>query len=140
MGEESVDISVIEYFKTGQSLDKKNKRKILDFFKFLGGGESPTEAVELTVRRNWNLREAQLKAVYEMVKLVENPPSLVSFERKIFPDFLSLEVIYIIYFLCDTWRWTSEFLEIYDFPKFKYNLMEGAILMNNTSVNSLRNV
>lgn len=89
MGEESVDISVIEYFKTGESLDKKKKRKILDLFKFLGGGESPTEAVELTVRRNWNLREAQLKAVYEMVKLVENPPSLVSFKRKIFPDFIS---------------------------------------------------
>lgn len=76
MGDESVDIIVIEYFKTGESLDKKKKRRILDFFKFLGGGESPTEAVELTLRRNWNLREAQLKAVHEIVKLVENPPSL----------------------------------------------------------------
>lgn len=50
MGEESVDISIIEYFKTGESLDKKKKKKILDLFKFLAGGESPTEVVELTVR------------------------------------------------------------------------------------------
>lgn len=78
MGEETVDISVIEYFRTGEALDKKKRRKILDLFKYLAGGESPIEAVELTVRRDWNLREAQLKAVYEMVKLVENPPSLVS--------------------------------------------------------------
>ena len=107
MGEESVDISVIEYFKTGQSLDKKNKRKILDLFKFLGGGESPTEAVELTVRRNWNLREAQLKAVYEMVKLVENPPCLVSFERKTFPDFLSLRSD--LYNLLSLWYLAMDF-------------------------------
>lgn len=73
-----MDISVIEYFRTGEALDKKKRRKILDLFKYLAGGESPIEAVELTVRRDWNLREAQLKAVYEMVKLVENPPSLVS--------------------------------------------------------------
>lgn len=46
MGEESVDISIIEYFKTGESLDKKKKKKILDLFKFLAGGESPTEVVE----------------------------------------------------------------------------------------------
>ena len=78
MGEGMVDISVIEHFKTGISLDKKKKRKILDLFKYLAGGESPIEAVELTVRRDRNLREAQLKAVYEMVKLVENPPTLVS--------------------------------------------------------------
>ena len=90
MGDESVDIIVIEYFKTGESLDKKKKRRILDFFKFLGGGESPTEALELTLRRNWNLREAQLKAVHEIVKLVENPPSLVSFKEKSFQIFLSL--------------------------------------------------
>lgn len=48
MGEKSVDISIIEYryFKTGESLDKKKKKKILDLFKFLAGGESPTEVVE----------------------------------------------------------------------------------------------
>ena len=78
MGEGTIDISVIEYFKTGISLDKKKRRKILDLFKYLAGGESPIEAVELTVRRDRNLREGQLKAVYEMVKLVENAPTLVS--------------------------------------------------------------
>jgi len=78
MGEGAIDISVIEYFQTGISLDKKKRRKILDLFKYLAGGESPIEAVELTVRRDRNLREGQLKAVYEMVKLVENAPTLVS--------------------------------------------------------------
>ncbi|XP_078373352.1 uncharacterized protein LOC144656965 [Oculina patagonica] len=76
MGEGTVDISVIDHFKAGTSLDKKKKRKILDLFKYLAGGDSPIEAVELTVRRDRNLREAQLKAAYEMVKLVENPPTL----------------------------------------------------------------
>lgn len=51
MGEKSVDISIIEYFKTGESLDKKKKKKILDLFKFLAGGESPTEVVEGCI---WN--------------------------------------------------------------------------------------
>lgn len=78
MEEAKVDISVIEHFKSGISLDKKKRRKILELFKYLAGGESPIEAVELTVRRDRNLREAQLKSVYEMVKLVENPPTLVS--------------------------------------------------------------
>lgn len=78
-----MDISVIEHFKSGISLDKKKRRKILELFKYLAGGESPIEAVELTVRRDRNLREAQLKSVYEMVKLVENPPTLVSnYKRK----------------------------------------------------------
>lgn len=49
MGEELVDISVIEYFKIGELLDKKKKRKIFDLFKFLGGGESFIEVVELIV-------------------------------------------------------------------------------------------
>lgn len=78
MEEAKVDIGVIEHFKSGISLDKKKRRKILELFKYLAGGESPIEAVELTVRRDRNLREAQLKSVYEMVKLVENPPTLVS--------------------------------------------------------------
>lgn len=83
MGEGVIDISVIEYFQKGISLDKKKKRKILDLFKYLAGGESPIEAVELTVRRDRNLREGQLKAVYEMVKLVENAPTLVSSYKQI---------------------------------------------------------
>jgi len=78
MGEGAIDISVIEYLQTGISLNKKKRRKILALFKYLVGGESPIEAVELTVRRDQNLREGQLKAVYEMLKLVENAPTLVS--------------------------------------------------------------
>ena len=88
MGEETVDISVIEYFKTGASLDKKKKRKILDLFKYLAGGDSPIEAVELTVRRDQNIREAQLKAMCEMVKVVEKPPNLVSNEKHKYSVFL----------------------------------------------------
>lgn len=78
MGEGAIDISVIEYLQTGISLDKKKRRKIIALFQYLVGGESPIEAVELTVRRNRNLREGQLKAIYEMLKLVENAPTLVS--------------------------------------------------------------
>lgn len=78
MDEETVDISVIEHFASGVSLDKKTKKRLLALFKYLAGGESPIEAVELTVRQDQNLREAQLKMVYEMVKLVEDPPNLVS--------------------------------------------------------------
>lgn len=88
MGEETVDISVIEHFRTGTSLDKKKKKKILDLFKYLAGGDSPIEAVELTVRRDRNIREAQLKAMCEMVKVVEKPPNLVSNEKHKYPGFL----------------------------------------------------
>ena len=77
MDEEKIDISVIQRFRTGVSVDKKSKKKVLAIFKYLTGKESPIEAVELTVRRDQNLREAQLKVVYEMVKLVEDPPTLV---------------------------------------------------------------
>ena len=78
MDDERVDISVIQDFASGVSLDKKTQRKLFALFKYLAGGESPIEAVELTVRRDQNIREAQLKIVYEMVKLVEDPPNLVS--------------------------------------------------------------
>ena len=78
MEEENLDISVVKYFQSGDALDKKKKRKLLSLFKYLAGGESPIEAVELTVRRDRNLREAQLKMMYEMLKLVQNCPTLVS--------------------------------------------------------------
>ena len=108
MSEETVDISVIEYFRTGEALDKKKRRKILDLFKYLAGGESPIEAVELTVRRDWNLREAQLKAVYEMVKLVENPPSLVSSMNIKHSAFLSRKKrVMTAFFVCDIGLWIS---------------------------------
>ena len=76
MDKEKIDISVVQGFRSGVSVDKK---KVLAIFKYLTGKESPIEAVELTVRRDQNLREAQLKVlvVYEMVKLVEDPPTLV---------------------------------------------------------------
>ena len=61
MDEEKLDISIIQHFASGVGLDKKKKRKLLSLFKYLAGGESPIEAVELTVRRDHNLREAQLK-------------------------------------------------------------------------------
>ena len=77
MDEEKLDISVIEHFASGIDLDKKTKKKLLALFKYLSGGESPIEAVELTIRRDHNLREAQLKMIYEMAKIVENPPTLV---------------------------------------------------------------
>ena len=77
MDEEKIDISVIQRFRSGVSVDKKSKKKVLAIFKYLTGKESPIEAVELTVRRDQNLREAQLKVMYEMVKLVEDPPTLV---------------------------------------------------------------
>ena len=76
-----MDISVIQHFTSGVGIDKKKKRKLLALFKYLAGTESPIEAVELTVRRDQSLREAQLKMMYEMVKLVENPPTLVSKEK-----------------------------------------------------------
>ncbi|XP_068700607.1 uncharacterized protein [Montipora capricornis] len=78
MDEEKLDISVIEHFASGIDLDKKTKKKLLALFKYLAGGESPIEAVELTIRRDNNLREAQLKMIYEMAKIVENPPTLKS--------------------------------------------------------------
>lgn len=78
MDEEKLDISIIQHFASGVGLDKKKKKKLLALFKYLAGGESPIEAVELTVRRDHNLREAQLKMVYEMVKIVEHPPTFVS--------------------------------------------------------------
>ena len=77
MDEEKIDISLIQRFRSGISVDKKSKKKVLAIFKYLTGKESPIEAVELTVRRDQNLREAQLKVMYEMVKLVEDPPTLV---------------------------------------------------------------
>ena len=61
MDEEKIDISVIQCFRSGVSVDKKSKKKVLAIFKYLTGKESPIEAVELTVRRDQNLREAQLK-------------------------------------------------------------------------------
>ena len=77
MDKEKIDIGVIQRFRSGVSVDKKSKKKVLAIFKYLTGKESPVEAVELTVRRDQNLREAQLKVMYEMVKLVEGPPTLV---------------------------------------------------------------
>ena len=77
MDEEKIDISVIQRLRSGVSVDKKSKKEVLAIFKYLTGKESPIEAVELTVRRDQNLREAQLKVMYEMVKLVEDPPTLV---------------------------------------------------------------
>ena len=77
MDEEKIDIGLIQRFRSGISVDKKSKKKVLAIFKYLTGKESPIEAVELTVRRDQNLREAQLKVMYEMVKLVEDPPTLV---------------------------------------------------------------
>ena len=77
MDEEKIDIGLIQRFRSGISVDKKSKKKVLAIFKYLTGKESPIEAVELTVRRDQNLREAQLKVMYEMVKLVEGPPTLV---------------------------------------------------------------
>ena len=74
MDKEKIDISVIQRFRTGVSVDKKSKKKVLAIFKYLAGKESPIEAVKLTVRRDQNLREAQLKVVYEMVEV---PPTLV---------------------------------------------------------------
>ena len=78
MDAEKLDISIIQHFASGVGLDKKKKKKLLALFKYLAGGESPIEAVELTVRRDHSLREAQLKMVYEMVKIVEHPPTFVS--------------------------------------------------------------
>ena len=77
MDEEKIDIGLIQRFRSGISVDKKSKKKVLAIFKYLTGKESPIEAVELTVRRDQHLREAQLKVMYEMVKLVEDPPTLV---------------------------------------------------------------
>ena len=77
MDEEKIDIGLIQRFRSGISVDKKSKKKVLAIFKYLTGKESPIEAVELTVRRDQNLREAQLIVMYEMVKLVEDPPTLV---------------------------------------------------------------
>lgn len=82
MDEGKLDISVIKHFASGVALDKKKKKKLLALFTFLVGGESPIEAVELTVRRDQDLREAQLKMVYELVKIVDDPPKLVR-ERKL---------------------------------------------------------
>ena len=64
----------IQRFRSGVSV---NKKKVLAIFKYLTGKESPIEAVELTVRRDQNLREARLKVAYEKVKPVEDPPTLV---------------------------------------------------------------
>ena len=63
MDEEKIDIGLIQRFRSGISLDKK---KFLAIFKYLTGKETPIEAVELTVRRDQNLREAQLNVMYEM--------------------------------------------------------------------------
>ena len=87
MGEEKIDIGLIQRFRSGISVDKKSKKKVLAIFKYLTGKESPIEAVELTVRRDQNLREAQLKVMYEMVKLVEDPPTLVRNDCFFLPKF-----------------------------------------------------
>ena len=55
MDKEKIDISVIKRFRSGISVDKKSKQKVLAIFKYLTGKESPIEAVELTVRREQNL-------------------------------------------------------------------------------------
>ncbi|KAM7433586.1 hypothetical protein ABFA07_016164 [Porites harrisoni] len=96
MDEEKIDISVIQRFRSGVSVDKKSKKEVLAIFKYLTGKESPIEAEELTVRRDQNLREAQLKVMYEMVKLVEDPPTLKtgSVEKQnMFSVFLSTELL-----------------------------------------------
>ena len=41
MGDESVDISVIEYFKTGESLDKKKKKEDSWLVQVLRGRRKP---------------------------------------------------------------------------------------------------
>ena len=87
MDEEKIDIGLIQRFRSGISVDKKSKKKVLAIFKYLTGKESPIEAVELTVRRDQNLREAQLKVMYEMVKLVEDPPTLVRNDCFFLPKF-----------------------------------------------------
>ena len=79
MDEAKIDISVIQRFRSGVSVDEKSQKKFLAIFKFLTGKESPIEAVEFTIRHDQNLREAQLKVVYEMVKLVEDPPTTNAF-------------------------------------------------------------
>ncbi|KAM7437665.1 hypothetical protein ABFA07_012705 [Porites harrisoni] len=96
MDEEKIDIGLIQRFRSGISVDKKSKKKVLAIFKYLTGKESPIEAVELTVRRDQNLREAQLIVMYEMVKLVEDPPTLKtgSVEKQsMFSVFLSTELL-----------------------------------------------
>ncbi|KAM7437669.1 hypothetical protein ABFA07_012709 [Porites harrisoni] len=96
MDEEKIDIGLIQRFRSGISVDKKSKKKVLAIFKYLTGKESPIEAVELTVRRDQHLREAQLKVMYEMVKLVEDPPTLKtgSIEKQnMFSVFLSTELL-----------------------------------------------
>lgn len=50
MDEEKLDISVIEYFVFGIDFDKKIKKKLFVFFKYLFGGESFIEVVELIIR------------------------------------------------------------------------------------------
>ena len=87
MDEEKIDIGLIQRFRSGISVDKKSKKKVLAIFKYLTGKESPIEAVELTVRRDQNLREAQLIVMYEMVKLVEDPPTLVRNDCFFLPKF-----------------------------------------------------
>ena len=81
---QDIDLGVIELFRAGVPLEKKRRKRILDFFKYLSGGESPLEAVELTLRRSRKLQEAQLKTLYEIMKMVENPPDALVGERTVF--------------------------------------------------------
>lgn len=66
-----LDLSIVELIQDG--LKKRNRRKITKFIQYLAGGDSPIEAMELTLRRNVKLREAELRTVSDIVKIVEKP-------------------------------------------------------------------
>lgn len=66
-----VDSMMKEILDTRKDLGKAGRKKAERFFHFLGGYDSPIEAVQLTLGRNENLQYAQIKAVTEIVKFLE---------------------------------------------------------------------
>ncbi|XP_031568313.1 uncharacterized protein LOC116303015 [Actinia tenebrosa] len=66
-----VDATMKEILDVRKVSEKAKKKKAERFFHFLGGGDSPIEAVELALGRNENLQYAQVKSVTEIVKFLD---------------------------------------------------------------------
>jgi hypothetical protein len=67
----AVDSTMKEILDIRRVSEKTKKKKAERFFHFLGGGDSPIEAVELALGRNEKLQYAQIKAVTEIVKFLD---------------------------------------------------------------------
>ena len=72
-----LDLSIDKLMEEGFRR-RGGRKKITSFLRYLGGGDCPIEALELTLRRNDRLRAADLRTVSDIVKMVDNKKVNVS--------------------------------------------------------------